>query len=165
METKKDASRIAWTLRETDALIAQHYEDSEGEETAEIRELELLRGHTEESLLEALASFHQREAEKARIAESIAAAKRRKDWAQDQIRNIVGDASRTRAGAFEIKTRAGSQSVRIAKDTAPGDLPFLYQRHKTTIEPDKKKIAAAIKDGETITGCSLVRGPRSVTIA
>lgn len=170
MTESKNARVAAWRLRETDYQIAEAYEASEGEVTPEIEALEAFRDASREECLEALASYVQSEtgwvatldAEAKRIAEGKAAAKRRVEWAKGELLRLLGDEKGARVGSFEIKTRAGRKSVSIDPDLELEALPSQYIR--TTTAPDKTAISKALKDGEEIPGCSLVVGPRSVSI-
>ena len=58
---------------------------------------------------------------------------------------------------WKMTARQNPEKVEIAVGT---DLPLDYCRIKESYEPDKKKLKEALKAGEQIDGCRLVRGYR-----
>ena len=56
--------------------------------------------------------------------------------------------------AYTISVRE-SEAVAVTAQTE--ELPELYRRTKTTLEPDKATIKEALKGGLTVPGCQLVK--------
>lgn len=63
------------------------------------------------------------------------------------LKNLSGN-------AYTISVRE-SEAVAVTVQTE--ELPELYRRTKTTVEPDKATIKEALKGGLTIPGCTLVK--------
>lgn len=60
-----------------------------------------------------------------------------------------------------VSIRAGSQRVEI---TNPSDVPTQLKRVKTVTEPDKVAIAALLKSGESVPGCTLAVGDETLSL-
>lgn len=94
-------------------------------------------------------------AKKAKVAEN------KVDWLKKHLcgaLRVLGF-DKFNAGLFKLSVRE-SESVEVAKDVA---LPEDYITRKVTIAPNKVAIKQALKAGETINGCILVKN-HSLTI-
>ena len=85
-------------------------------------------------------------------------AKRKADKLEEYVKNILGG-EKFKSEQVEVTYRK-STKVEVVDQ---GEIPTDYLRVKTTIEPDKTAIKAALKAGEEITGAQLVE-TQSMTI-
>jgi len=102
----------------------------------------------------------RRDARKARaaaLAELAAADEQQADALQDRLvaalQKVDPEATKYDLPEHKITSRRVT-SVDLLAEVA--DLPEEFQRVKTTYSPDKTAIAAALKQGQRIYGCSLV---------
>jgi hypothetical protein len=102
----------------------------------------------------------RREARKARaqaLAELAAADEQQADALQDRLvdalQKAIPDETSYQLPEHKITSRKVT-AVDLAAEVA--DLPEQFQRVKTTYSADKTAIAAALKQGQQIDGCSLV---------
>jgi hypothetical protein len=102
----------------------------------------------------------RRDARKARaqaLAELAAADEQQADALQDRLiqalQKVDPDATKYDLPEHKITSRKSTVAV---VDCEPKDLPEMFQRIKTTYSADKTAIAAALKQGQQIDGCSLV---------
>jgi hypothetical protein len=72
------------------------------------------------------------------------------------------------AGIRKLERPLGTVSITKGREYArivhEDDVPSQLMTVKTTQAPDKKAILAALKAGETVPGCELLRGDDSVTV-
>lgn len=93
-----------------------------------------------------------------RLARMAEQAEHRAQALQDQLVRALGHvdpaATRWELPAHKLTSRQ-TQAVEIDPDLLPQDLPEQFQRIKTTTSADKTAIAAALKAGATVPGCTL----------
>jgi hypothetical protein len=93
-----------------------------------------------------------------RLAQMADAAEHRAQVMQDQLvaalSRVDPAATRWELPSHKLASRP-STAVEIDFDVLPEDLPEQYRRVKTTTSADKTAIAAALKAGATVPGCSL----------
>jgi len=94
-----------------------------------------------------------------RLARMAEQAEHRAQVMQDQLIRALSHvdpaATRWELPSHKLASR-NSTAVEIDPDLLPGDLPEQFRRTKTSISADKTAIAAALKAGETVSGCTLV---------
>ena len=103
---------------------------------------------------------------------NIAALKERAKFYQAKARAVETYIERVDGMAIEAMRKAQREKVTcdgltvavhysdaVVVTCMPGDLPEKFQRVKTTCEPDKTGLKAAIKEGQEIPGVILVRNP------
>ena len=102
------------------------------------------------ALAEACKEEARRLAAKARAAESRLA------WLKEHYTIVLREngLKKVSGNAYTINVR---ESEAIAVTAQTEDLPELYRRTKTTMEPDKAPIKEALKGGLRIPGCALVK--------
>ena len=100
-----------------------------------------------------------RSAHAQRLKDLATSAERQADALQEQLiaalQKVAPDETRWELPEHKITSRK-SASVLLDPDLLPADLPEQFQRVKTTITADKTALAAALKGGTQIEGCSLV---------
>ncbi len=93
-----------------------------------------------------------------RLARMAEQAEHRAQVMQDQLVRALSHvdpaATKWELPSHKLASRA-TTSVEIDPDVAPDDLPEQFRRVKTTTSADKTAIAAALKAGETVSGCAL----------
>ena len=93
-----------------------------------------------------------------RLARMAEQAEHRAQVMQDQLIRALSHvdpaATRWELPSHKLASRS-STAVEIDPDLLPGDLPEQFCRTKTSISADKTAIAAALKAGETVPGCTL----------
>ena len=93
-----------------------------------------------------------------RLARMAEQAEHRAQALQDQLVRapayVDPDATRWELPSHKLTSR-NSTSVEIDPDLLPDDLPEQFRRTRTTTSADKTAIAAALKAGETVPGCTL----------
>jgi chromosome segregation ATPase len=93
-----------------------------------------------------------------RLAEMADEAEHRAQALQDQLvaalSHVDPDATKWELLEHKITSRRSS-AVEIDPDLLPQDLPEQFQRVKTTVSADKTALAAALKAGATVPGCTL----------
>lgn len=146
------------------AAIMDAVEDNGGELTPELEaELDRVTGPIERKaewiakcVIEAESRAEARKAEADRLYKSARIASNAAEASRRYLMRCFA-ASRTE----RVETAVGVVAVRLNPpkvEIEPGtQLPAQLVRTKTTVEPDREAIKAAIKAGETIPGCSLVR--------
>ena len=102
------------------------------------------------ALAEACKEESRRLAAKARAAESRLA------WLKEHYTIVLREngLKKVSGNAYTISVRE-SEAVAVTAQTE--ELPELYRRTKTTMEPDKATIKEALKGGLHIPGCALVK--------
>ena len=94
-----------------------------------------------------------------RLARMAEQAEHRAQTLQDQLiralSHVDPDATRWELPAHKLTSR-NSTSVEIDPDTTADDLPEQFRRTRTTTSADKSALAAALKAGETVPGCTLI---------
>ena len=102
------------------------------------------------ALAEACKEESRRLAAKARAAESRLA------WLKEHYTIVLRENGirKVSGNAYTISVRE-SEAVAVTAQTE--ELPELYRRTKTTVEPDKAVIKESLKSGLTIPGCALVK--------
>lgn len=110
-----------------------------------IERLAKLRANKQASIAGVEAEIERLKARKDRLNKTV-------DWVEGYIHNLLkaSGEKKIEAGNFVISTRK-SQSLYLEADFNNPE----YMRTKTTIEPDKLAIKAALKDGAIIEGASL----------
>jgi hypothetical protein len=93
-----------------------------------------------------------------RLARMAEQAEHRAQTLQDQLvralAHVDPDATKWELPAHKLTSR-NSTSVELDPDLLPDDLPEQFRRTRTTTSADKTAIAAALKAGETVPGCTL----------
>lgn len=147
-----------------DNAIYKLYDEFVDPETGEITDPEAfskkyaeLNISREELIENTLLLYKNCVSDAAAIDEEIKSLKARKQALDKRIERLKADASRALGGekfttAKVAVTWRKSTAVEVDCDTCPDE----YMTVKTTITPDKKAIAAALKAGEKIDGCKLV---------
>lgn len=104
-----------------------------------------LRANKQASVVGIDAEIKRLQAHKDRLIKTI-------NWVEDYIHNLLkaSGEKKIEAGNFVVSTRK-SQSLYLEADFNNPE----YMRTKTTVEPDKLAIKAALKDGAVIEGASL----------
>lgn len=102
------------------------------------------------ALAEACKEEARRLAAKARTAESRLA------WLKEHYTIALREngLKKVSGNAYTISVR---ETEAVAVTARTEELPELYRRTKTTVEPDKSTIKEALKGGLTIPGCALVK--------
>lgn len=159
-----------WRLGELQAALSDLVEETQGEVTETVAELEALIAEEGEQTLEALCWLEREatamaeavKAESERLAEVGRRAKARKVWAREQMRELLvrRGVKSAKAGTFTVRRDPGSKS--LVGDGVPELLPERFRRVK--VEADKKAIGDAIKAGEEVEGYRFERGPEKVVI-
>ena len=134
--------------------------------------------------LQALCDFHADAqdlaaavaAERERLHDADLRAKKRMEWALEQIRQILvqtpdDETQPVQVGTYEIKLRRAPQSVVWDEERVPlKEVPdrFVRWTELKVIEPkaslDKKEVLKALRKGEGLNGFSLRRSNQKVTI-
>jgi Siphovirus Gp157 len=93
-----------------------------------------------------------------RLARMAEQAEHRAQVMQDQLIRALSHvdpaATRWELPSHKLASRS-SIAVEIDPDLLPGDLPEQFRRTKITTSADKTALAAALKAGETVPGCTL----------
>jgi len=93
-----------------------------------------------------------------RLARMAEQAEHRAQVMQDQLvralAHVDPDATKWELPAHKLTSRQ-TQAVEIDPDLLPDDLPAEFVRTRTTTSADKTAIAAALKAGATVPGCTL----------
>lgn len=154
------------------------YEASDGEVTEVAGLMEEFLSDEREICLESLvwwirelnATSQACKDEAARISEVRRRLGKRTEFAKQTIRDLLGEMGvrKIDLGTFKISLRKGGQSVALSEQAPDGLVDLLEEEFQRiipeTVEPDKKAIAAALKDNRKVPFHSLVRGPDSVVI-
>lgn len=184
MSTLKKA---LFTMYQAADLVEAAYQETEGEETDETRNLEALAELGAYDALERIAAFVRhcelgREnvaAERERLAETDKRIAKAETWGRGKIREILERLEKTKAtaGAFKITTRAGSKRCEIVDPEALREALTLRELpdELVNVTPekvvpesrklDKRAALAALKKGQAVTGCELVTGERSIKVS
>lgn len=94
-------------------------------------------------------------AEAQRLQKKAQSMKRKIDYLKTMYLGIMQEQGINKVnGSFHSILIGKSSSVRV--DVDPKTLPANFVKHKEEWVPDKTAIKAAIKDGQTIGGCSIV---------
>lgn len=93
-----------------------------------------------------------------RLAELAEQAEHRAQVMQEQLIRALSyvdpDATKWELPSHKLTSRVAT-SVEIEPDLLPEDLPEQFRRIRTTTSADKTAIAAALKAGDTVPGCTL----------
>ena len=86
------------------------------------------------------------------------------DACKEEAKRLIAKAKAAEASLARLKEHYtftlrsnGLKKVSVAVTAQTEELPELYRRTKTTVEPDKAVIKESLKSGLTIPGCALVK--------
>jgi hypothetical protein len=156
-------------------IVDRLYDATHGEETEDTAALDEFLAQDSARVLEALAEYvldcqskqEATRAEIARLNDRAATLAKREGWAREQIGDVLHrlGVRKAEAGTKTVSLRAGAQRVVDDGSADPSLLPEALTRTiPERIEPDKRAIAVALKNGEQVFGYRLERGAETVSV-